>query len=122
MRLSRQFFAYLFFLRKILQLKKKQNKQISPLMKFLCAKICCFCCLIFACFVFFLVGFTCFVLFVSQKLKEINKKTKIVLVASFTILLMYTLPNPRDLFFTKFSAKFFFRIYLFPFLCTYFYL
>ena len=32
----------IFFIRKILQHKIPQNKQFSPLMKFLCAKNCCF--------------------------------------------------------------------------------
>ena len=79
-------------------------------MKFLSVKICCFCCLVFAYFSFCYLVCTCFVFFVLEKF--LLKKIELVLIASFTILVICTPLNP--------SIKIYFSPIFFFFACTYF--
>ena len=82
-------------------------------MKFLSVKICCFCCLVFAYFSFCYLVCTCFVFFVLQKF--LLKKIELVLMASFTILVMCTPLNPSiKIYFSP--IFFFFCMHLFWFM------
>ena len=108
-------------LRAILNGIKRKTNNFSPLMKFLCAKNCCFvvqCSLDFVLLVEF-----CFFCVPKISLKKIET----VLIASFTILLKCTPPQPsyRELFFTKFFYLYpliLIFMHLFSFVKTYFYL
>ena len=60
-----------------------------PLTKFFCAKNCCFCCLIFACFYFLLISFYFFCVFCVAK--SFLQKKEFILIASITMLLKCTL-------------------------------
>ena len=93
-------FCLLLFKKNFAAFKKAQNKQFSPLMKFLSTKHCCFCCLIFACFCFvswflLVLCFLCRKTFLEKTNKQTKNRYKIVLIASFTILLDYSRKNPN---------------------------
>ena len=96
MTLSRQFQASLFFFTKRFWVNKKHQsaKQTTfTLLEVLCAKNCCLCYFLLACFCF-LVGFGLICVFVRSKSFCKKKKKKnwleIILIASFTILLTCT--------------------------------